>query len=672
MLNSLGYFPRALVPINRDAFIMNTHFVHNTIGFDPPLDLNGADSNPARTETINLRWLTGTVLTAICGAFLMSVAIISTSEHRMLHVLDQPAIISDQKPIKDRNFINQPMRRSDKLVQSVDIASAKRSFRAPITIKVGDKEIIKTRSYTRIATSLVLAGVNDDEIPNFNPMQLISEANTNRGFDKLVVVNDINAQVTLQTHDLTHIDSIRFSRLSLTEETIITQVKDVAVQPIKVLAQSSPQNLLAKAMRIPIGVASPLALNPKIDNPFSRIEVKLIQENVSSIEKTILGNQRFITEDQITTIRKNEPLETALKGAGLANGQIQQVSQALSPLLKQHPLVEGDRLKLTLAGYDNAPNREVMRIALYGEAEIESILGRKDNGQFTPVPIVKQTDNKADEQTAEDEEGGLSVFKSIYETALKHGAPRFLIDELVRVYSYDVDFQRRVQGGDAIEFFYAEPEEGDKGRGELLFASITLGGEKKTFYRFLTTDDNSIDFYDGQGRSARKFLLRMPLPDGQLRSGFGYRRHPILGYSKMHTGTDWANKVGTPIFAAGNGTIIKSGWASGYGNHIEIEHLNGYITTYSHMSAYGRGTDVGARVRQGQIIGYLGSTGLSTGPHLHYEVIVNDNFVDPMAIKLPRGRELDGRQLAEFKRERERTEQLILKAQSKTNLAQTN
>jgi murein DD-endopeptidase MepM/ murein hydrolase activator NlpD len=164
----------------------------------------------------------------------------------------------------------------------------------------------------------------------------------------------------------------------------------------------------------------------------------------------------------------------------------------------------------------------------------------------------------------------------------------------------------------------------------------------------------------------------MPLPDGQLRSGFGYRRHPILGYSKMHTGTDWANKVGTPIFAAGNGTIIKSGWASGYGNHIEIEHLNGYITTYSHMSAYGRGTDVGARVRQGQVIGYLGSTGLSTGPHLHYEVIVNDNFVDPMAIKLPRGRELDGRQLAEFKRERERTEQLIVKSQSKTNLAQTN
>lgn len=651
---------------------MHGKFAHDNIGFDPPLDLNGDDSNPARTETVNLRWLTGTVLTAICGAFLMSVAIISTSERRMVHIVEVSTFIPEQKLIKDRNSSNQTMRRSDKLNQAVDIASAKRSFRAPITIKIGDKEIIKTRSYTRIATSLVLAGISDDEIPNFNPMQLISEANTNRGFDKLVVGNDVNAQVTLQTHDLTHIDVKRLSPLSLTDETILTQVRDIAALQSKAPQLTTPQNLLAKAMRLPLGVASPLDFNSKLDNPFSRIEVKLIQENVSSFEKTNLVNSKFANEDQITTIRKNESLETALKAVGIANAQIQAASQALSQFLKQRPLQEGDRLKLTLAGFENMQPKELVRIALYGEAEVEAIFGRKDNGQFTLVPIVKQTNAKTEDQAPDDEEGGLSVFKSIYETALKQGAPRFLIDELVRVYSYDVDFQRRVQGGDAIEVFYAEPEDGDKGRGELLFASITLGGEKKTFYRFLTTDDNSVDFYDGQGRSARKFLLRMPLPDGQLRSGFGYRRHPILGYSKMHTGTDWANKVGTPIFAAGNGTIIKSGWASGYGNHIEIEHLNGYITTYSHMSAYGRGTDVGARVRQGQIIGYLGSTGLSTGPHLHYEVIVNDNFVDPMAIKLPRGRELDGRQLAEFKRERERTEQLIIKSQSKTNVAQTN
>ena len=333
---------------------------------------------------------------------------------------------------------------------------------------------------------------------------------------------------------------------------------------------------------------------------------------------------------------------------------------------------EGDRLKLTFAGFDNGAQRALAKLSLYGENDLEAVVGLRDDGSYETVPLLKPEAGDKNASETDDDENTLSVFNSIYETALKQGVPRFLIDELVRVYSYDVDFQRRVQGGDSIEFFYAEPEDGDKGRGELLYASITLGNEKKLFYRFQTQDDNAIDFYDPQGRSARKFLLRMPLPAGQLRSGFGWRRHPVLGYAKMHTGTDWANKIGTPILAAGNGTVIKSGWTAGYGNHIEIEHLNGYITTYSHMSAYGRGTDVGAKVRQGQIIGFLGQTGLATGPHLHYEVIVNDNFVDPMAIKLPRGRELDGKMLADYKREKDRIEQLLQKSPGRTSVAQAN
>ncbi len=640
------------------------------IGFEPPLDLNGQDLNPTKPENINLRWLTGTVLTAICGAFLMSVAIMSTSERRTVRIAEYALSGSELKSTKDRPVLAQAMRRTDKLVQNVDIASAKRSFRAPITIKMGEKEIIKTRSYTRIASPLVLAAASDDEIPNFNPIQLISEANTSRGFDKLITGSDVNAQITLQTTDMSTVDPPRISKLSLTDETVLAQIRDVAVQPSKIPLQTSPQTMLTKAMRSPFGVSTPLILIPKVENPFSRIEVKMIQENVSSIEKAISGQSKFTSEDKILLIRKGETPEAALKNAGVIPNQIQMLAVQLNQFSKQRNLTEGDRLKLTFAGYDSQSRKDLVRVTIYGESEPEAVFGRKDNGEYILVPIIKQAGSTNADQNLQEDEAGLSVFKSIYETALKQGTPRFLIDELVRVYSYDVDFQRRVQGGDAIEFFYAEPEDGDKGRGELLYASITLGNEKKSFFRFLTQDDNSVDFYDPQGRSARKFLLRMPLPDGQLRSGFGYRRHPILGYSKMHTGTDWANKVGTPIFAAGNGTIIKSGWASGYGNHIEIEHLNGYITTYSHMSAYGRGSETGARVRQGQIIGYLGSTGLSTGPHLHYEVIVNDNFVDPMAIKLPRGRELDGRQLLDFKRERERTEQLIVKAQSKTNLAQ--
>ncbi len=650
---------------------MNPSTTAQNIGFEPPLDLDGQASDPTRSHRVNTRWLAGTVLTGLCGAFLMSIAIVGTAERKTVKVAEVVSSAPDARPTRDRGIASQSIHRADKLVQTVDIASAKRSFREPTTIKVGDKEIIKNRSYTRIATGLVLAGLTDEDIPNFNPMQLISEANTNRGFDKLSVGNDVNAQVTLVTRDLAGVDSARINRMSLADDTIMEQVREIASQQTRNLPSTvSPQTLLARAMRVPLSVPSALALAPQLDNPFSRIEMKLIQENVSSLQKNPPGQARFVSDERIFQIRKNETLEGALKAAGVTTSQNKLATAALLQVAKQRPITEGDRLKLTFAGFEGSAPKYLARLALYGESEAEAIIGRKDNGEYEGVPVVKRETSSTQDTSTEDDESGLSVFKSIYETAFKQGVPRFLIDELVRVYSYDVDFQRRVQIGDAIEFFYAEPEDGDKGRGELLFASITLGGEKKSFFRYQSTDDNAVDFYDGQGRSARKFLLRMPLADGQLRSGFGYRRHPILGYSKMHTGTDWSNRVGTPIFAAGNGTVIKSAWTSGYGNHVEIEHLNGYITTYSHMSAYGRGIEAGVRVRQGQVIGYLGSTGLSTGPHLHYEVIVNDNFVDPMAIKLPRGRELDGRQLVDFKRERERIEQLIVKSHSKTNLAQ--
>jgi murein DD-endopeptidase MepM/ murein hydrolase activator NlpD len=147
-----------------------------------------------------------------------------------------------------------------------------------------------------------------------------------------------------------------------------------------------------------------------------------------------------------------------------------------------------------------------------------------------------------------------------------------------------------------------------------------------------------------------------------MRSTFGMRRHPILGYYKMHTGVDWADRIGTPIHATGNGTIIKAGWTNGYGRHIEIQHANGYVTTYSHMSGFTRSSTVGAPVTMGQVIGYLGMTGLATGPHIHYEVKINGSFVDPMRIKLPQGRELNGDLLASFKQERDRIEGLMSKA----------
>ena len=282
-----------------------------------------------------------------------------------------------------------------------------------------------------------------------------------------------------------------------------------------------------------------------------------------------------------------------------------------------------------------------------------------------PVQPVRRAPVVEDD---EEDSGAMRLYNSFFETAIKQEIPRPIIEDLVRIFANDIDFQRSVAGGDSFVVFYEESEEAD-GRFELLYASITARRETYRYYRHHSTDDGVLDFYDEQGRSTRKFLIRKPIVAGEQRSGFGMRRHPIMGYTRMHTGVDWAAPRGTPIVSAGNGTVIKAARESGYGNRVEIQHANGYITTYNHMSGFARGMREGLRVRQGQVIGFLGSTGLSTGPHLHYEVIVNGNFVDPMRIRLARTRELNGRQLTEFRRERERIDELMQRAPAQQRFA---
>jgi murein DD-endopeptidase MepM/ murein hydrolase activator NlpD len=285
-------------------------------------------------------------------------------------------------------------------------------------------------------------------------------------------------------------------------------------------------------------------------------------------------------------------------------------------------------------------------------------------GKYVAVD-VRSANSVASSGSDDDDDGkGVRLYQSIYETALRNHVPRPVIDDLIRIYSYDVDFQRKVQPGDTFEILYAGEDENvsDNSKAEVLFALLTTGGETRKFYRYQTTDDNLVDYYDESGKSAKKFLVRKPVSDGNITSSFGGRNHPLLGYSKMHTGVDWGASMGTPIFAAGNGIIDKVGWEGGYGKYIRIRHANGYESAYGHMSAFARGMEQGKKVRQGQVIGYVGSTGLSTGAHLHYEILINGRFVDPMKIRLPRGRVLDGALLAGFERERARLDGMMTRA----------
>jgi len=256
-----------------------------------------------------------------------------------------------------------------------------------------------------------------------------------------------------------------------------------------------------------------------------------------------------------------------------------------------------------------------------------------------------------------------TIDSALYVDASGSGATDRIIANFAQIYSYSVDFQREIRKGDDFEIMFERFNDADGNlikTGEILYASLEVGGKLKELYRF--DDGEGVDYYDDNGLSVKRFLMKTPINGARLSSHFGKRRHPVLGYTKMHKGTDFAAPRGTPIFAAGDGVIDKIYRSSSYGNFIRIKHSGGWQTAYAHMQRWASGMKQGTRVRQGQVIGYVGTTGRSTGPHLHYEVLKNGVHQNPMGVRVPTGKELEGDALDAFKVERDRLDVLFAEA----------
>ncbi len=242
------------------------------------------------------------------------------------------------------------------------------------------------------------------------------------------------------------------------------------------------------------------------------------------------------------------------------------------------------------------------------------------------------------------------ITNSLYQSALSLKIQPNIIIEFARLYGFQVDFQRDIWKNDSFQIIYEEFLNKDGNvieTGNIIFANLNLQNQDLKLYRH-EYEKNKIDYFDENGKSMRKTLMKTPINGARLSSSFGKRKHPILGFTKMHTGTDFAAPTGTPILASGDGLVIRAQWCGGGGNCVKIKHNRVYQTVYAHMSKFGRGIKKGARVKQGQIIGYVGSTGLSTGPHLHYEVIENGRKINSQKLKLPSGKILKGDQRKVF------------------------
>jgi murein DD-endopeptidase MepM/ murein hydrolase activator NlpD len=401
-------------------------------------------------------------------------------------------------------------------------------------------------------------------------------------------------------------------------------------------------------------------------DPYAGFETRVVPENVTLLPKTkeqaTGGNP---SNERVHVVKKGDTVTSILRDQGATPEEAKAIATTLGPRGRDGGLKEGQKLRILMSPAGQGPSQRLQpyRVIVANESTVEAVAALSDLGKYVAVDVqsMNTVTEAADNSDDDDDDGtGVRLYQSVYETALRNKVPPAVIEDMVRIYSYDVDFQRKVQPGDSFDVFFAGEDEGTTTeKNEVLFASLTVGGETKKYYRFQTPDDSVVDYYDETGKSAKKFLVRKPVNNAIMRSGFGSRRHPILGYVKMHTGVDWATPYGTPIFASGNGVVEVAGWEGGYGKYVKLKHNNGYETAYGHMSAFAKGLEPGKRVRQGQVIGFVGSTGQSTGAHVHYEILVNGRFVDPMRIKLPRGRSLDGPIIASFEKERDRLDTMM-------------
>ena len=261
------------------------------------------------------------------------------------------------------------------------------------------------------------------------------------------------------------------------------------------------------------------------------------------------------------------------------------------------------------------------------------------------------------------------ITTSLYNTALEIGIKPNTIVEFARLYGFQVDFQRDIWKNDSFQIIYEEFQN-DKGEtlevGEIIYANLNIQNSELKLYKF-EHEKNKIDYFDENGKSMRKTLMKTPINGARLSSSFGKRKHPILGFTRLHAGTDFAAPKGTPIMASGDGIVTRAKWCGGGGNCVKIKHNSTYQTVYAHMSKFGRGIKKGVRVKQGQIIGYVGSTGLSTGPHLHYEVIENGRKVNSQKLKLPSGKVLKGNLRKKFEVSRIKIDVLKSELISKLN-----
>ncbi|MGE6742509.1 M23 family metallopeptidase [Allorhizobium pseudoryzae] len=626
----------------------------SSLGNEAPLLADGRRA-PDRRE-ISLRWLSGTFLTGITSSVLMGVALFAALDGRQQLAI--PAEAFAALPRHDKESVS----RGNRLIGNKLIAqpTGRKVMEVATLVKEGSREIVKRQPFSHVRMTLAAyQQASAEDYPPFDPLNIFStgprEADEGVALPGVIYGSKVDSEVNLQMlpfpTDSSAIPYAPGMTLEEIEENVRTNgsLLTEGVTQKASLYYVDPQRFEADEPNLSMGIP---------------LSARIVEENISVANpEPINGKNRDYAEDVIP-VRRDNTIAEAMTGLGYPKEYATTIAESLGEILGGPTLQTGDVLRIGLI--QDGDLVSIVRASLYRKGRHEATIALDDDRRYvkgSEPPHLDAVDTAFSEEVPVVSPGRdlPSVYDGIYRAALSYGMTQDMTSLIVKLLASTTDLQAQLKPADTIEaFFSAADETGAAGpNSELLYVNAKFGDTVTRFYRFQNPDDHSIDYFDQDGKSIRQFLLRNPVPNGRLTSGFGMRRHPILGYSRMHTGTDWAASRGTPIIATGDGIVEKAGWASGYGNQTIIRHTNGYETSYNHQSAIAKGVREGARIRQGQVIGYVGSTGSSTGAHLHYELIVNGTKVDAMKVRLPGGKSLSGQMLARFEEERKRIDTLL-------------
>jgi len=612
------------------------------------------------------RWLVSTCLAGTVGAISIFVVIYGSVDQRearggFLTALGQfgEADLSGRgMPFaRASNGLKWAVPKSDRLQITSGAVTVRYLINEPLKQRRAGREYIHAKPYVRIVGRL--APVPSDYkslIPAFNPLKLYqpaegsekSESQTaDQGNVKVNVVELLGG--ILPAEDGEELDDAEVAQH-------VARAKEAEAEAEKVRAGAE-----AEANRTPPGTdADATATDEAADAvpPNTTVLAKPSQDADDPLAD-LEGRETLVVK-----VGPKESLRKILIRAGADNWQARSMIEAARNIFPASRLSAGQEVRITLVpSLTQKDRKEPARFSVFssGHDHLVSVV-RNAAGEFVASKSPSIEDEIA--KVVRDDSGkasSTSVYASLYYAGLLQHIPADTIMKIMRIHASETDFRRHLRPGDAIELFFDMKDDPspEAPPGELLYTAITSGGDTYRFYRF-RTPDGVVDYYDEHGDNSKKFLMRRPVRGENVRltSGFGMRFHPLLNERRMHTGVDWATSPGTPVLAAGTGVIEEAGRKGQYGNYIRIRHPNGYQTAYGHMLRFHKGIKPGVKVRQGQIIGYVGATGLASGPHLHFEVLINHRFVDPLSIQVPRERELKGQQLVEFQKERARIDEL--------------